>query len=436
MRSIRHVLIGTTLVVATAAPAAAQQTAAPQAPWWPWIGCWQVTEESVDDGAQLLAQLGGAQPSRTNTAPGTLVCVAPSGDNGVTVTTTVNDRPVLTETIVADGTERPLSEEGCRGWQKAEWSALGARVYARAEITCGDQPRRTVSGLAAMVAGPMWLDIQMIESEGRKSLRVRRYRRAANQPQATALPSTMRGASAAPLGRTLTLADIKEAAAKVPAEALQAAVLELGNGGYDLKAKQLLELDAAGVPDSVTDLMVAMSFPKRFIVERASSGGGGFSDAYGAGMWDPASDMWSYFAMWPYMGMWPAYRDPFYYSAFYSPYYSPFGYGRWGYYYTDYYRYYGGGIVIIDPTVPGTGVTETVEGRVVDGRGYTRIRRNEPPPPTRINTGDGGGWGTTSSGSGSSGSSGSGSSGVSSGGYSSGGSGGGGRVAIPRPPGL
>jgi hypothetical protein len=182
-----------------------------------------------------------------------------------------------------------------------------------------------------------------------------------------------------------------------------------------------------------------MSFPKRFVVERASASGGGFAGVY-PGMWDNNLDTWPFaFGMWPYLSSWPYFGDPFYSSAFYSPYYSPFGYGRWGYYYNDYYRYYGNSIIVIDST--GTGGVTTPqasgEGRVVDGRGYTRIRRTEPDPPNRINNGNGGGWGTASAGGGSSTSSGSGSSGVSSGGYSSGGGGGGGdRVAVPRPPGL
>jgi hypothetical protein len=292
--------------------------------------------------------------------------------------------------------------------------------------------------MTTMVAGPLWVEIQLIESQGKKRVRVRRYRPAPDQT--TAKQSVTRERSVVPLGRKLTLEEITEASAKVPAEVLQAAVIELGTGGYDLKARQLRDLDSAGVPDTVIDLMVAMSFPRKFVVERATSGGGFSTSWMGNEL-----DMWPYMAMWPYTGMWPYIDDPFYYSMYsrlysplYSAYYSPFGYRYWGYW-DPRYRYYSdfGGLVVIDSPGTGTGTPGTPpttgDGRVVDGRGYTRIRRADPDP-VRINGGDRG-WSTASGGS--SGSSGSGgSSGVSSGGYSSGGSSGGGdRVAVPRPPG-
>jgi hypothetical protein len=419
-------IISVTFLVLTAASAAAQSSSTPRSQadrWAPWMGCWQVAEESVQDAERLLADVAGTPSTSGRTTPGARVCVTPSADGGATMTTLVSSKPVLVETIVADGKARPLGDPSCRGSQQAEWSTLAPRIYARTEVTCGDRPTRMVSGLAAIVSGPMWLDIQTIESEGRKSLRVRRYRRAADQSGA-APASTARSLGTMPIGGKLSMTDIKEASTKVAPEALQAAVLELGAGGYDLNAKRLLELDDAGVPDSVIDLMVAMSFPNRFVVERqtATSGPGGFGgygayDGYGDSMWGP-------------MALWPYYAHPGYYSS----YYSPFGYGSWGYY--DPYYYNTPGVIILNP---GTGLGGTVpaepsgDGRVVDGQGYTRIRRVQPETPSRAGNGGGGSVGTSSAGSsGSTGGSGSG--GVSTGGYSGGG-GGGERVAVPRPPG-
>ena len=387
--------------------------------WAAWMGCWQIAEESLDDVERLLAtQPGQPAPER---ASGARVCVTPSEDGGATMTTLVNGKSVLTETIVADGKARPLTDPTCRGSQHAEWSQLGPRIYARTEVTCGDQPTRVVSGFSAVVSGPMWLDIQMIESEGRKSMRVRRYRRAADQKGATT--STAQTLGTMPVGGKLSIAEIKEASVKLAPEALQAVVLELGSGGYDLNAKRLIELDDAGVPDSVIDLMVAMSFPAKFVVERAVptsgpgalGGGSPFAPWYGGGalgMWGGV-DGWSYFA------------HPMYYSS----YYSPFGYYNWGYY--DPYYYGNPGVVIVNPGPGGGGIPESSgAGRVVDGQGYTRIRPNVPDAPSRA--GNGSGWGTSSAGS----NSGSGSGGsVSTGGYSGGGGGGGERVAVPRPPG-
>jgi hypothetical protein len=422
-----RLIIAAGLVVASATVAAAQPSAAPppSSRWTPWLGCWQIAEESVQDAAALLSELVGAS-APASTTRNALVCVTPSSDGGATMTTYVNDEPVLVEAVVADGTRRPLSDANCRGWQRAEWSALAARLYADAEITCGDKPARTVSGLATIITGPRWLDIQVVESEGRKSMRVRRYRRAANQKLAGPVTSTARPLSTTAIKSTLSIADIQEAAAKVPAEALQAAVLELGEGGYDLNARRLRELAAARVPDSVIDLMVALSFPERFVVERRAAIGG-----YGGGFGGYGGYGGGFEPLWGPLSMWPAYyADPFFYSSLYSP----FGYRSWGYY--DPYYYRGPGVIIIDPGDGGV-PSASGDGRVVDGRGYTRIRRNEPDPAIRVSNADGsGGRGSSSTGSGNSGSS-AGTSGVSSGGYSSGGAsgGGGGRTAVPRPPG-
>jgi hypothetical protein len=172
--------------------------------------------------------------------------------------------------------------------------------------------------------------------------------------------------------------------------------------GFDLTGERLIELDRAGVPDQIIDLMVAQSFPSKFVVERNTSGGG----SWGMSGFD---------------SMWPYYSDPF----FYTSYFAPFGYRYWGSY--DPYYFQGPGFVIVNPQP----VQPDSNGRVVDGRGYTRVRPNQPTP----GSGSGTGWtGASDNSGGSSGSSGSGG-GVSSSGYSSGGGGGGGRTAVSRPPG-
>ena len=165
-----------------------------------------------------------------------------------------------------------------------------------------------------------------------------------------------------PLGLRLSIADVIEANGKVVPEALQAALVEVKRG-FELNGKGLIALDEAGVPDSIVDLMVALSFPKRFVVERNTSGGGG-------GYWGTSG----------FDSMWPYYADPF----FYISYYAPFGYRYWGGY--DPYYFQGPGFVIVDPSP--SPIQPSGDGRVVDGRGYTRVRRSEPeaingPPGSR-----------------------------------------------------
>jgi hypothetical protein len=265
-----------------------------------------------------------------------------------------------------------------------------------------------------MMAGPVWLDIQMIESDGTKSVRVRRYQRA---DQKHAGPAPALNGTPMPLNVRFSIADVKEASRKVPPEALQAALVELKHG-FDLNGKALVDLDKAGIDTSVIDLMVALSFPERFVVDRTATRTGGG----GAGWWSGMG----YDDLWPYMA------EPYYMSPVYNVYYAPFGYNYWGYY--NPYYYGGAGYVVVDPGGGGSTSDRSGTGRVVDGHGYTRIRRSDPDPVVP-RTGSSGRDGSTASTAGQSGSSGSsGNGGVSSSGYS--GSGGGGeRTAQPRPPG-
>jgi hypothetical protein len=413
------VLAGALLLIAGLLTSSAAQTPAPQntrtdARWSSWLGCWELGDESLDDGSVAIARLLGVPAPRSRANAGALVCVTPAADGGATMTTYVNDRAVLTETIVPDGTTRPITEAECQGRQRAEWSTVGARVYASAEITCQSQPARKVSGLAMMLAGPTWLDIQTIESDGGKTLRVRRYHRAPDQTHAGDLPATT--APAMPLARALTIADVKEASQKVAPEAVQAALVEL-KSGFDLNGKRLIELEDAGVSRGVIDLMIALSFPKRFVVERPTA------RTSGGSWWTPMGydDVWPYFAM------------PYFYSPLYSSYYAPFGYRYWGYF--DPFYYSGPGYVVIDPGhgTPGQTPQPSGTGRVVDGHGYTQVRRSDPEPVIPRTGRSGDGYSTSSSGQ--STDTGSSSSGVSSSGYSGGSSGSGDRTAQPRPPG-
>jgi hypothetical protein len=217
-RTAITIVLGMTLAAA-ATPGAASpidQTteraaqAAPRAvenPWDLWAGCWSLMEETSDDGSATIARLLGLPAPRTKGPDAARVCVTIDNPGQATLATTLADRPVMTETIVADGTQRPLTETECRGWQKAEWSTLGPRLFAAAEMTCGAQAPRKVSGLSMMIAGPTWLDIQMIDGGGQKNLRVRKYRRVAETGVARRPATAPR-----PLLSRLSIPDVKEAA--------------------------------------------------------------------------------------------------------------------------------------------------------------------------------------------------------------------------------
>jgi hypothetical protein len=389
------------LAAALAAPAAAQQL---DARWTPWLGCWTLTGEQVR------------------------VCVSPADDQrGVILRTYVDGggveskTAVLEQTLVADGARWAIAEAECRGYQSADWSSTGERLFARAELTCSDGAARAVSGLSMITADGIWIDIQGIEVAGRENIRVRRYDRAGRQVR---LPSTsLRPGPPDAARERFTVDDVTEAASRVSARVVEAALVET-RAGFTLSSDLLRRLQRAGLAPGVIDTMVALSYPGHFIVERPNAReSGAFAPV------DPSlfSDSWSAVSAYPYYG---TYWDPFW-----SPYiYAPFGYA--------YRASYGG--YAYSPYGPATGFVQidTPErdgaGRAINGMGYTRIRERDVVERAG---GDGGESSGRSSGGGSSGWIGGGSSGVSQGGYSSGGASGGGssgggdgggRTAQPR----
>jgi hypothetical protein len=377
-----------------------------------WLGCWRLEDDLAGTGARL--------------------CITPE-KAGVRLQTIAGTLRGTDEVVIPDGVTRPIVDSECKGTEAAEWSRNGQRVFRTTEVTCKGESPRTIKGVAFMAAGPSLVNVQHVSGEGATpNVRVQRYRRAANQTLADGTTAA-RPRSAAPIDPTWTIDDVIEASGKLPPEALQGALVDVRQK-FDVNRKTLVALDDAGVPDSVIDLMVALTFPNRFVVERVTSSAPvGIST--GMGWYDPF--------MTPYLsGMYGSCYSPGGYYG-YRSYYNMCGSYLYGYNYFPYsyypnYSYGGGGWVAVDPD-PGGEVTPSGRGRVVNGRGYTQIRERSPEPtaPRVSSRGDGSaaGWSGASSGGGvsSSGYS-SGSTGGSSGGASSGG-GGGDRVAVPRPPG-
>jgi hypothetical protein len=389
------------LVCATMTGASAQATPTSppvdrvEARWQPWLGCWQLSEQSVrDDDVAALDDLFSTSPSGRSHADSVRVCVsAADAPTRVRMTTSIDGRTVLEEVIDADGQPHALQEGECRGMQRAEWSRSGQRLFSRAELTCAGERRHTVSHLATLHAGS-WLDIQSVTRDGRQGVRVRRYYPAADREG---------DGAASPADAPFTIEDVKEASAQVTPLVLQAALVET-QARFPLDGRSLIALDKAGVTDEITDLMVALSFPRAFKVERVggSAGGAGWGPLPGWGVDDP------------FWGV----DDVFFWG------YAPFAFSQWGL-----ARPWGyPGLFIVDPGPSGAGDGDPHDGpgRVVKGRGYTRI---EPRRAERSTTSSDG----QQSGSTSSGSSGGSSGGVSSQGYSGGSSGGAsGRTAQPR----
>jgi hypothetical protein len=347
------------------ATTAGGQTAAPDdSVWLPWLGCWQLVEET------------GALPDewadRRSYADRVVVCLNPTtGDNAgmsVEVTTIADAERVLVETLHADGRPQPVNEATCRGERRDTWSSDGARLFTRSALTCEDDTDRLVSGVGLMSDALTWLDIQLVDAGGRSAVTVRRYRRVAEATTtdagATALPLRLRARAreAAHLISTTELStdDIIEAQDLAEQPVVEALMVET-DATFDLDGRGLLELDDAGVPSDVIDLMVALSFPDWFHVDRpasrgGSAGGGGFTSA----------DPWGPYGQAGFHDWYPFYASPFGY------------YYGWSAYDSLYYlNPYGSGVVLTDGRDGGRRAGGPA-GRAYAGRGYSSIGAREP----------------------------------------------------------
>ena len=401
------------LFVLLAVPARAQST---DPRWEPWIGCWSLATENLRG---TETQEGVPQRS---TRPSTVrdgaprVCVS-NATNGARFETTVGTQSAIDQTVVADGVAHTVNDAECSGTQRAEWSKSGLRLFSSAEVTCkGDEGVRRVSGVSLIAPNGDWLDIQTVAVGPRETIRVKRYYRANDSPRSSR-PSVV--------SSRLTLDEVKDASARVSSAALEAALVET-NAGFDLSAKSVTDLASSGVSGRVIDLLVALSYPEKFVIQPVGQTGG--------------APVPTTYVRDPFLfGRGPFYYDPFYYGSPY--YYEPFGY-------RGYVVFEGTGVAGVGgvgTTPPPTGV-----GRVINGQGYTRIAPREPVASATTETvrtasrssgssaPDSGGSssssssGSSSSGSSSSGSSGGGSTVSPSGASSGGGSSDSGRTAVPR----
>lgn len=433
MQRAPYVVLG--LLLTLALPAAAQgastqaATAATadlaDARWLPWMGCWQLWEEQVERAA---AEDGAEFPERTT------VCITPAEDgSGANLTARADSEILVERTLVADGARHALAEGDCNGWERRDWSDDGRRLFTRGEVRCGNDEPRRMSGISMLSNRSTWVDIQSVSVGDRGHIEIRRYNpaRDAEASDDVRLPATRAAIRDArqSIARPLDVSSVREATAKADSPVVEALLTET-QPRLNLDAATLIDLDDAGVDGSVIDVLVALAFPDRFVVERRTGGGGGGGLGWGGG---------GFGSPWSRMGYADNYWAPFGYS-----YLGMYGYDTWrnSYWYNPYY-YNGWGRpgALID----GSGDAET-GARAVNGVGYTRVSERAAVPRdsggggASASSGGAGGGSTrsgrsgrvTSTGGFSRGGGSSSGSGSSSGGGGSSSSGGGGRTPVRR----
>lgn len=356
-------MLTTLLTLATGAPEMAPAAHALDVPppaieddrWLPWIGCWEPTDAPAgDEGSELL------------------VCFEPTED-GVRVLTLGDGDLLSEERIVADGTAFPAADGGCEGTREARWSEDGRRAFILSDLHCAEGVERTTRGVFAMARdGGEWIEIHGIRAAERESsMAVRAFRPASAAsmvrhdhtppPEDRGLAiRTSRMAAAAPLDRE----DLIEAVEVVGSDVTASLVAEVGEP-WDLDARALRDLADAGVPGEVIDMVVAVSYPERFVVDAgeaqaapparsrsASAYGSPYNSSWRCSAWDRYCGSGSF--MWAFG--FPGWRSP-------SPYY-------WG--------YRSPRTVVIQPGPIRGG------GTVSPGSGYRPARTNPRPARTRM----------------------------------------------------
>jgi hypothetical protein len=385
MQATKHLssILGVALLLGASAPTAQAQAAGNG--WSAFAGCWEPLDAGDEAG---------------------LLCFRPSGA-GAEMFNMVGGEVVSREQLAADGAPRPVTAEGCTGTESASLSRDGLRVFTRSEFRCGSETR-TGSGVMSFIAPSQWVDVRSLEVGGEPVAWVQRYQAADAEALAeqgiddpAEFDRTLVRAMRTRAARDIELEDVEEAATRIDARAVEV-WLATSEPELELSGSELVRLADAGVPESVIDVMVAVSYPERFVVspegaaeaDRAMSSAG-YDTGYRRGY---RSYIWS-----------PFYRPVGLGYSRYSPFGYYGGYGWGGYYGGAYGGYYGyrPATVIVQPATSAPG------GRMVPGRGYTRGSASAGSGDAAPRSSVGGAPARSSSGSGASSSGGSSSSGSS-----------------------
>jgi hypothetical protein len=222
-----------------------------------WLGCWR-----------LEATGEGDVPESADASQ--LLCLEPGdGPSSLRPSAIVDDQVVAEELLVADGIRRPVSEGRCSGWRRSLLSADKRRLYLQSETTCEGSNQSSLSGASLIVSGGHWVDINVTRVDGERELVVRHYRLV--DADTALLPGTLstagrtaRVAAAAPLDED----DVIEALEYLDPAVVEAMLVE-SRSTFPMDSGLLLRLDDAGVPGQIIDLMMALSYPEYFAVERS-----------------------------------------------------------------------------------------------------------------------------------------------------------------------
>jgi hypothetical protein len=419
------------------------QTKSGDSPLLPWIGVWNITDSGT----------ATAAPTQKST-----VEIRPTSDQkGLEISRHNPRQPDVSETLIPDGTRRPLVAQNCTGWQTARWIPEAGLILESSEMACKEMGSFATSTLKMILETDQMAEILLVKTAGQSHVAVRRLTFERDLTSASDLPPAWVATSArTAISAPWSLDTIIQLSKSIDTSLLEAAMIEK-KVRTRLNAQSLRQMQAAKTPKEIIDLTVALAYPDQFHIEKngqvvlrpwltsstsasaSASYAPGFTTYYPGAFYNCYSPQ-GYFG---YSGF-----DPLAFGSCWS-YYSPFW---WDYpIYIPAIVNNGGAGNGSGSSVPGGGGNGSGYGvPVVTPGGYARIQPINPPHarprggngfPSAGNPGAGwqnqsgasGGSPSYSGGGGSVGTSAGGSSAPSAspGGYSSGGSGGGGQ-AVPK----
>jgi|TARA_B100001123_G_scaffold131480_1_gene152639 hypothetical protein len=318
--------------------------------WLPFIGCWEPMETGED---------------------ASLLCFRPEG-SGVEMFNVADGEIAATEQLVADGQRRSVIAEGCTGGEGVHFSEDGRRLFTRSRFQC-DGEVRSGSGVMSFISPTQWIDVRSLEIGGDPVSWVQRYELADLETLADqgieaptssnrVMVRTMRSRAA----RDIDIQDVEEAVREINSRAAEVWVAA-HETPFELSGSELVRLVDNGVPESVIDVMLAVSYPNQFMVTpEGAAAEAAVSDEY-AMRYAPYPGYPGYRGFRSYL--WDPLYSPMGYSYGLGYGYSPFGYYGYG---AGYGRGFGGYYgytpvgVVIQQRAP------VQQGRMVRGQGYTR----------------------------------------------------------------
>jgi hypothetical protein len=423
--SLTRRLAAIAFAAAVAIPAAAQTSQGTQTDgrWQAWLGCWTPT-------GTLIRVVGKSATS--------VVCVIPTAKASAVDVMTVSGGKVIDSTHVdPDGQPHAIAKDGCTGWQSAKWSPSARRVYLKSEFNCKGAPVTHVSAIYAMAGSGEWIDVQGMRVDQNSGVHSVRYREAGEDESIpVAISQKLHERTFARMTAMLavteppSLVDVEEASRELDPSVVSTWLIEVDKVTIErparLNARELTQLADHGVPASVIDVMVGLSYPDVLAVNSTSgtvarqnldSGNSQYGylssatldpiigfDRFGFPIYASESTLLQGCSPWlygPYDGGWNLYASTFGCNAYgYGGY---LGYGLYpNYGYGGYYGgYFGGGPYVVPRGSGTTGAAGPSHGRVVNGKGYTQggdgSDGTATPRPTSTGTSSGSGSTSASS---------------------------------------